>query len=128
VGQGAVHAGRYNGDFQLSTPSSDTLPSCSGNVHVLRKGPHWPVSVPGDELLQVGHQYCSLRVTCPHVLIVSADHPETAPSFELQLIVLKALTDHWGGGGEGRDNIHSIITDKLEARLFFLSHFKEESK
>ncbi len=45
--------------------------SCSGNVHLLRLGPHQPAGAPGDELVQVGGQDLSLVVTYLAVIIVS---------------------------------------------------------
>jgi hypothetical protein len=60
----------------LVHPRTPSFPSWSGNVQVLRKGPHLPVGVPVDGLVQVGGQDFSLRVTYLAVVIVSADHPE----------------------------------------------------
>ncbi len=59
----------------LVYPQHHLSHSCSGNVYLLRQGPHRPAGVLGDELVQGGGQDCSLIATYLALINVSADPP-----------------------------------------------------
>jgi hypothetical protein len=64
----------------LIHPQNHLSHSCSGYVHLLVQGPHQPAGGPGDELVRVDSQDCSLIVTYPGLINVLTDPPEALHS------------------------------------------------
>ena len=75
----------------LIHPQHHLSHSCSGYVHLLVQGPHQPAGGPGDGLVQVDGQDCSLLVTYLGLINVSTDPPEASHSLTFIYHLKKSL-------------------------------------